>query len=208
MTPGVYRIRNAVNGRAYVGSSARCLFARLLAHFRDLERGGHHNAHLQYAWLRYGASAFVFEVVEVVDPAQFADRFALAAHVVRREQRAFDALPAFLRYNVDDPVDTKIGTAMPRAARKAIGDFFRGKPLSDAHKEKLREANKGQGVGRKLPPETRAKMSAARKGKKLTDEHRANVSKGWRRGKTYSEEHLAFLAQRQAYRDKKNGRTA
>lgn len=66
----IYRIRCIVNGRAYIGSSVN-VERRFYLHRRDLLAGNHHSPRLQNAWNKYGADAFVFEVVEHVDDALF-----------------------------------------------------------------------------------------------------------------------------------------
>ena len=74
-----------------------------------------------------------------------------------------------------------------------------GRIVSEETKLKISIANKGKTLGRKLLPETKAKMSLAqkghhRKGWKLSEQTRANISKGhigtntWMKGKKLSEE--------------------
>lgn len=70
MTSGIYAIRNAVNGKLYVGQSVN-IEKRLRAH-RDRLRGGvwSGNIHLVAAWRKYGEDAFRFEILEACDPDQ------------------------------------------------------------------------------------------------------------------------------------------
>ena len=63
---GIYIIRNTVNGKVYIGQSRR-LTNRQYTHFRSLEKGEHHNKHLQRSYDTYGADAFEFEVLEYCD---------------------------------------------------------------------------------------------------------------------------------------------
>lgn len=60
---GIYRILNKINGGFYIGS-AICFVDRKRDHFRDLEKNKHYNLHLQRAYNKYGADAFVFEILE------------------------------------------------------------------------------------------------------------------------------------------------
>src|SRR3546814_7356137 len=62
---GIYQIRNLRNGKLYIGS-ARDLKQRRATHFKLLGENRHHCRHLQAAWNKYGAEAFVFELVEHV----------------------------------------------------------------------------------------------------------------------------------------------
>lgn len=70
---GVYAIRNLRTGRVYIGSSIN-LTSRWEGHRNSLQRGDHHNAHLQESWNLDGADAFVFEVIESCLPIEMADR--------------------------------------------------------------------------------------------------------------------------------------
>lgn len=64
---GVYRIRNIVNNREYIGSTY--LFKRRFAsHLDDLRNKKHHCAFLQNDWNKCNEeNNFIFEVLEVVD---------------------------------------------------------------------------------------------------------------------------------------------
>lgn len=59
---GIYRIRNLIDGKCYVGSAVRFSW-RETKHRLHLQRGTHHSRHLQHAWNKDGASAFVFELL-------------------------------------------------------------------------------------------------------------------------------------------------
>jgi group I intron endonuclease len=63
--PGVYALRNTVNGKVYVGSSKEGLRQRLLVHRRSLRAGTHVNKHLQHAWNSHGDAAFEFVVLKI-----------------------------------------------------------------------------------------------------------------------------------------------
>lgn len=63
---GIYEIRNAVNGKVYVGS-AKSIYRRFLQHKHRLRLGNHHSPRLQAAWNKRGADAFTFSIIEVVD---------------------------------------------------------------------------------------------------------------------------------------------
>lgn len=65
---GVYRIRNAENGKMYVGSTGKGFYVRCRKHREDLRAGRHHCDYLQKSWNKHGEQSFVFEVVEVCEP--------------------------------------------------------------------------------------------------------------------------------------------
>lgn len=61
--PIIYKIRNVVNQKFYVGSTWNKR-ERFRVHRSRLRRGAHHCKHLQAAWNKYGEDCFKFEVVE------------------------------------------------------------------------------------------------------------------------------------------------
>jgi group I intron endonuclease len=54
---GIYALRNAVNGKIYIGSSRDCA-RRFGEHITRLRRGAHINAKLQSAWNKHGEANF------------------------------------------------------------------------------------------------------------------------------------------------------
>jgi len=67
MKSGVYQIRHLGSEKTYVGSS-KTLGARFSVHRHSLKTNKHPNIKLQRAWNKYGADAFVFEVLLYCDP--------------------------------------------------------------------------------------------------------------------------------------------
>jgi group I intron endonuclease len=62
---GVYRIKNNVNGKSYIGSASYSFRARWATHKSLLRRGIHHNEHLQRSWTKHGEKSFSFEIIMV-----------------------------------------------------------------------------------------------------------------------------------------------
>ena len=60
---GIYRVYNTKNNKSYVGQS-RNLSRRFTKHTYLLNIGMHPNSLLQEDWLKYGESAFQFEILE------------------------------------------------------------------------------------------------------------------------------------------------
>src|SRR5688500_5336291 len=60
--PCIYRIRNIVNNKAYIGSTVD-FKPRINRHLSMLKRNIHHSKLLQNAWNKYGENNFVFEVL-------------------------------------------------------------------------------------------------------------------------------------------------
>jgi hypothetical protein len=65
MASGIYIIVNTLSDATYIGSSVD-VGARLAQHSALLSAGRHYNTRLQDDWNAYGASAFVFDVLEHV----------------------------------------------------------------------------------------------------------------------------------------------
>ena len=65
---GVYKIKNIINNKIYVGSS-KDIKNRWYQHKNLLDNGIHGNRHLQNAWDKYGDENFKFEIIEECEPA-------------------------------------------------------------------------------------------------------------------------------------------
>lgn len=90
-SPGVYCIRNPENGRIYVGATTKPIIARWNKHREELYSGSHSNTLLLSDWQSYGETAFVFEVLEVVDDPD---------SVFAREGYWLSQYPTNLLYNI------------------------------------------------------------------------------------------------------------
>lgn len=199
-TAGVYEIRNTLNNKVYVGSSVN-VKRRLAAHRQHLRRGQHATAHLQASWAKHGEAAFEFKQLIVCDKKD----------VLFYEQRIMDGFKSNQKefgYNKRIVVETcagmkltdehkaKISAALPRGeahhyygkrlcdkAYQVAADLKRGKPMADEQRAKisctLRGKKKHAGFG--------AKISAAKKGVKYTDEQKKNMTGYWL-GKKHTKE--------------------
>lgn len=200
--PVIYKIRNVVNGKFYVGSTMDTR-ERFRTHRNKLRASKHHCAHLQAAWTKYGEECFVFEVVEqVASPAllQAAEDVWLAAHVgqghcynvgVRSgapwRGGAKEAHPCF---GVPKSEQTRAAIAASLTATYAADPTAHpryGKSHTDETKAKISETRTGKMAGERhyrfgttLSPEVREKIGAAQRGVKkgprvLTEEGRAKI---------------------------------
>ena len=161
---GIYAIRNRVTDKVYVGS-ARRIKARFGSHRSLLNRGVHPNWKLQRAWIKYGADAFTFEVLESVPNL---------SDLVDREQYWIDALAAVkCGYNI-----------------RLYAENNRGLRPGEATRRKMSAAHAGRGH----TEEARAKISASKKGVPLwSDEQRAAMSSE-RAGRKHTADALAKIA--------------
>src|SRR3990167_1087416 len=145
MTTGIYKIRNASNGKCYVGSAIN-IEKRWGEHRCSLGLGNHHSLKLQRAWLKYGPSQFEFLIVEVVTDK---------ALLLSREQAWLDEMQSAtaIGYNVLPTAGSNLGMKFGPETRARIS---------------LAKRNPSN--------ETRARLSAAHIGCKATDQARRNQS--------------------------------
>ena len=147
---GIYAILHKKTGKAYVGSTCQTFGNRWRQHRGCLGLGKHSNTHLQNAWSKYGADAFVFVILEVV-----ADLDTL----VLREQWWLDfCLGCGAVYNLGSVAES------PR----------RGVPLSEEHRRKIGEASRRR-VYKPRPEEVRRRISHSMRGRKMSREHRQRI---------------------------------
>lgn len=64
---GIYQIRNIINNKIYIGSSAN-IKKRWSEHKRDLKNNKHDNGHLQGAYNKYGVSVFEYTSIKACPP--------------------------------------------------------------------------------------------------------------------------------------------
>lgn len=160
MATGIYRITCMPTGLYYVGS-AQSIERRWWAHRNQLAKGTHHALKLQAAWNTYGESAFVFEVLEETalgKLVQIEDTYLLPA--------------------VTDPL---CANTAPSALMSPSLDPAIAKRIGETLKVRFKDPTQHPRFGATLSPESRAKISANRKGKQAGKAH-------YRYGKTLSEE--------------------
>lgn len=112
---GIYIIRNLINDKIYIGSSAD-VNKRIVTHKSRLNLNKHHSIILQRAYNKYGSENFVFEIFEYIE-----DKTKL----LEREQNWLDFFKP--EYNIS----------------KIAGSPMLGKKHSDATKKLLSEQRKG-----------------------------------------------------------------
>lgn len=165
----IYHITHRESGKTYVGQTRQVFKYRMSQHRHEaLVRNSSlliHKAIRKYGWDAFEAD--VLEVVEGGDELDSAERFWI---------KLYGSL-APNGYNLESGGNGN--KTLNAATKKKIGDAHRGKKLSEAHIERLREANRGNfhTKGRRLSEEHRAKMSARMKGKPLPEEWKVAIRK-------------------------------
>ncbi len=155
----------------YIGSTTRSFEYRWNAHKTVFRKGTHQNRILQGMWTKYGPYSFKFHILE-----ECTDRDA----VIPTEQKWLDehkAMTGVLVCNIGDVVDA----------------VWRGKKLSEEHKQKLSAAKRGK--PHYHSPETLKKMVESRK-KRGTNRHSESARKKMSEshtGKVLAPEHAAKI---------------
>lgn len=163
----IYKIRNIVNGKFYVGSTVDAR-VRFQSHKRRLKKGTHQSPHLQAAWDKYGEECFKFEVVEVVeDPANLlaAEQVWLDAHAGKDYcyNWATDASAPMRGKKHTPEVVEKLKIAGQKVPKGEASVLY-GVPRSDETKAKISAKCKGipnRMKGRQHSEQSRANMAAA-----------------------------------------------
>lgn len=142
----IYRITHKASGTTYVGSTVN-VKKRWRTHKSQLRRGNHDNPYLQAAWDKYGAKAFEWAILE--------DGLADGDLTEREQYWLGEYRQRGAVYNLGECVD----------------NTRRGRPLTEEHKSKISEANRGNIPWTKdkhHTEETKRKIGEANKGNQHT----------------------------------------
>ncbi len=150
---GVYAIKNNVNGKCYVGSSAN-IRNRVICHKSTLRNGKHHSHKLQRAWEKYGESNFSFETLLIckTDDLFFYEQLAMNAFAVVASG-----------YNILPIAGGHRGRVVSDETRAKISAAGKGRKRSDSFKARRKEIQ----TGMRRSEETKAKISATMMGRRL-----------------------------------------
>jgi group I intron endonuclease len=176
---GIYEIRNAANGKRYIGSSQN-VNNRLANHFSALRHDHHDNQHLQRAFNKHGESNFKARVLQECSIDQ----------LLIIEQQYLDQKP---EYNIAPFAGAGMrGMKQTESARKAMSEKLKGRVLTEDHKRRISEAHQGMSYGplseehkkkigegnrgRKHRPESIAKMCKVQSGKTISPEQRRKIA--------------------------------
>lgn len=171
-TSGIYAITNRVNGNIYIGSATN-LYKRYYEHRFYLDRGTHHNSHLQRSWHKYGESAFLFSAL----------LYCNKTDLITFEQRAIDVFIDKLGresiYNTSLTAGNTLGVKHSDETKAKIGEKSKGRWTGKHHTEetkmKIRASNIGRNKGKSPSVETRKRMSESGKGRVFSEEHKRKI---------------------------------
>ena len=167
---GVYMWKNNLNGQFYIGSSVD-LKRRFTSYFNLNYLIKESRLYLHRALLKYGYSAFSLYVLEYCEKD----------YTLEREQYYFYLLKP--SYNICPTAGSTLGTSHSEDTKESIskskkGTFseednhFYGKTHTLEARNRMAEAK----LSRPLTEETKEKISTRMKGRKLSEEHKINMS--------------------------------
>jgi group I intron endonuclease len=173
-TAGIYKITCVPTGKFYIGSS-QDIAVRWRKHRERLSLEKRGSPHLQYAWNKYGADAFVIEILE---PVMFIE------HLLEREQFYLDTLRPYDRtigFNIALYAGAPMrGRKTSAETLKKLADRSRGKTHSAEVRQKISAMKKGVPQTQLFTPEVNAKRAAAGRGKRHTDATRQKMAESAR----------------------------
>ena len=160
MVSAIYAIVNRETLGMYVGSAVN-VAQRWRRHAHDLRKNIHACQHLQNAYLKYGKSAFDWEIIQFVEHKE---------DLISREQFWID----FFRptYNKRRIADSCLGLKRSPEAREKMRQAQLGRKQSPETIEKRAAALRGK----PRPPEVRAKISASHVGIQPNEQTRKKMS--------------------------------
>lgn len=177
MNSGIYRIKNILNGKFYIGS-AKSFSRRWKSHKDKLRKNKHENKYLQNAWNKYGEQIFIFLVLEYVKNKK---------NLISVEQCYLDSLQPFktIGYNICRIAGSRLGTKATKKTKRKISKANKGRRHTEETKEKIRKSH----LGKHLTEQTKKKLSKIKKGVKtgpLSYKTRKKMSEARRGNKSYN----------------------
>jgi group I intron endonuclease len=182
-TSGIYKIRNLLDDKIYVGSSIS-IEQRWQQHKQQLRKNKHHSKYLQNAWNKYGAESFFIETIEDLTFLITDSKETIKEKLLEREQYYIDTFKP--QYNGCPKAGSRLGSKASEETKAKMSASMKGKntyPRSEETKQKLREINLN------MSDETKQKMSLAKLGTTVSEETKKRMSKA-QRGKPKSAEHI------------------
>jgi group I intron endonuclease len=165
---GIYRIRNLINGKVYIGQSWD-MESRWSRH-----RNNEQNSHLKSAYGKYGIDNFEFTILREFHESGLTN--SLLTIFEQKYMEEYDARNPKKGYNFKE--------AGPRGrhseeSKRKVGEKNKLWDHSlPEYRAKLSESHKGHAPSgpKQHSVESRQKMSETRKGKKFTEEHKQHLA--------------------------------
>jgi group I intron endonuclease len=193
VSAGVYRIRNTVNGKVYVGSSVN-VRRRIWRHKDHLRKCCHENQHLQNAFNKYGADCLSFERVVALKDKLFWEQFFINNYHSYDKQFGYNKSPtagSSLGVKLSEEACRKLSIAIKiaqnkpevrEATRRRSIELGLHKNFGDVSGEHNgmygthRAGAKAPFYGKAHKEGTKSAIRQALTGRKLTEEHKKHVA--------------------------------
>ena len=184
MICAVYKIKNLVNNKVYIGSTVNTK-NREYKHFWMLNKGIHDNEHLQKSFNKYGSKNFVFEIVETCEEK---DLFIKENYYIEFfKSNTFECgynlatTNHFRRNNYNNEVKVKLS----KKNLETNGNFIKFKLISLVNNtshtfDSLVEAANyiiSNGYSKATPRNVRMKLSNSLRGKKVNNGYNGSIRK-------------------------------
>ena len=177
----IYIVKNKVNNKIYIGKTLLTLEERRKKHFSFNK---HPRQVFQFALSKYGGKNFIWDVLEKLDPIK--DDINKAEKKWIQYYNSMNKLIGYNRSEGGDGGRKSEPDSEETKKKKSIGmmnnenalnkRWKQKKPMTIEHRLKISASRKGQ--PRPCSYEHRQKISKTMTGRKLTREHRKNVSIG------------------------------
>jgi group I intron endonuclease len=174
MNCGLYKIKNKVNSKFYIGSSNNIKRRWKEGHLNKLKKNKHDNQHLQNAWNKYGEDNFSLEIYKSCEPNS----------LIKEEQKELDVWVGNpLCYNIrrDAKCPTAIGEHRSEEIKRKLSLSQKGKlRWNDEQKRQMSIDRKG----RKHSIDTKLKMK-----NRLSSFQNIIKAQKFNEGRVYSKKH-------------------
>ncbi len=183
---GIYKITCVNNGKVYIGK-ANNLRVRINNH-KNCRRKTKGMFHFQYALLKHGWDSFTVEILETVDNF---NKLTDNPTLLEREAyyiELFDSTNTDKGYNRCKHSTDNTGRPLSDEHKEKLRQAKLGKKCSDEHKERIRQANIGKTyseevrekkrqsmLGKVCSEETKEKMRQSSLGRKMPEEIKEKI---------------------------------
>ena len=177
----VYKIRNIVTDKLYVGSAVSGLTKRKRVHISNLTHNKHHSNKLQNSYNKYGEKNFVFEIIE----------YCPKDILLEKEQYWIDYYDSYYNgYNCTPVAGNCLGRIVSIETKLKISNSLLGvkQPRTKEHDDRLSKARMKSvlqyDINNKLINEFRSCAEAAIKCK-VSQSHMSNLCNGIKKHNEY-----------------------
>lgn len=128
-TFGIYKILNKINGKVYIGSTAKSFYHRWHVHKSNLKKNTHHCTYLQNAWNKYGEENFEFHIIKEFSVEDFPNISykELNIKILEIEQSYLDEYKN--KYNILSKAGSSLGSKHTEESKLKMSLLKKGKPL-------------------------------------------------------------------------------